>query len=278
MKNTVLQWIENGCVYQTGLNILSGTGRHKQLIKVITNRQHRYSSKLLYELCKEAGIPFASYADACLLNKPNPGQADDKDGQNGHSTTSPDDSTGTGFQDIPSFLRTQSEDQFNELPENIQRIIKEHSKLFMLRSQLHEQMANLPEDNQPGTVKQRKNLSDSIALLSPRIDLLFQAKEDFYLKSLKPNMEVLFPPVTPVSTEPKEKPLPDSAKELKKLKKNLQSANVKDQNMLDYQDEKKGTKPTPMPTGPKRIKLENRVKDRLQQIEAIDYKLLSVNE
>jgi len=61
------------------------------------------------------------------------------------------------------------------------------------------------------------------------------------------------------------------------LKKNLQSANTKDQNMLEFQDAKKGDKPNPMPAGPKRQKLEFRIKDRIAQIEEIDYKILSLD-
>lgn len=315
MKDRVLQWIEQGCDYPTGILLLADSGRHRQLIKVISGRPHRYASKLLYELCKEADIPFIDLGRADLsiiakdshgqadsfqnkdipgqadsvqhkdllgqagLNqKQNSGQADDKKSTNCLSTNSPDDAPVTDFMNLPDHLKTKSDSDFNQLPPDMQKVIWEHSKLYMLRSQLHEQMANMPEDNQADTVKKRKNLSDSIAQLSPRIDLLFQAKEDFYLKSLKPNMEVLFPTAPIADSTPKETPLPDSALELKKLKKNLQSANTKDQNMLQYQDEKKADKPTPMPSGPKRLKLEQRITQRLIQIEAIDYKLLTVKE
>jgi hypothetical protein len=76
---------------------------------------------------------------------------------------------------------------------------------------------------------------------------------------------------------PKEKAkteLPDDVEILKKMKKNQQSANTKDQSLLDYQSEKQGTVKKPMPNGPKRMKLENRIKARLKMIEEIDYKLL----
>lgn len=331
MKDRVLKWIEQGCDYNTGILLLADSGHHRQLIRIIANRPHRYASKLLYELCKEAGIPYMDLGHADLLIQTNPGQADsfhsqvDSFNQNysgqadslkqnrstiqahfnhsgqadvkktpdGLSTNSPDDKGGTHYityvtdlsneasvsqaEGFPTHLKSQSDSDFNLIPKDIQAVIREHSKLYMLRSQLHEQMANMPEDNQPDTVKKRKNLSDSIALLSPRIDLLFQTKEDFYLKGLKPDMAVLFPTIPPNAPQTrKETPLPDSANELKKLKKNLQSANVKDQNMLDYQVETNTDKPSPMPSGPKRLKLEQRIASRHNQIEAIDYKLLAV--
>jgi hypothetical protein len=46
--------------------------------------------------------------------------------------------------------------------------------------------------------------------------------------------------------------------------------------MLDYQEEKKAAKPNPMPKGPKRIKLEARIKERLEKIKLIDTKLLGI--
>lgn len=176
---------------------------------------------------------------------------------------------------VPGVISVQD---LNRLPSDVQVVIREHSKLYLLRSQLHEQMANLPEDNTPATVKKRKNLSDSIALLSPRIDQLFFAKEDYYKKGLIPDLSTLFPPAPISSRATDEKPLPDSAKELKKLKKNLQSANVKDQNIILYQQESKADKPSPMPSGPKRLKLEKRIKEREQQIDSINYKLLSLED
>ncbi len=305
MKQRVLSWIEQGCDYQTGILLLADSGRHRQLIKSISGRPHRYAQKLLYELCKEAGIPYVDLGHADLLIQTNPGQADSfiqnlpgqadssklnqpssqadlnhsgqadvKNTPDGLSTNSPDDAPVT---QIPAHLKTMSDQELLLLPDDMQKVIREHSKLYMLRSQLHEQMANMPEDNKPDTVKKRKNISDSIALLSPRIDLLFQAKEDFYRKGLKPDMSILFPVIPSDAPQTsKETLLPGSDKELKKLKKNLQSANVKDQNMLDYQEETKADKPSPMPSGPKRLKLEKRIASRHKQIEAIDYKLLTI--
>jgi hypothetical protein len=43
--------------------------------------------------------------------------------------------------------------------------------------------------------------------------------------------------------------------------------------MLDYQNEKKADAFCPMPAGPKRIKLEKRIKARLKLIQEIDLKL-----
>jgi hypothetical protein len=69
--------------------------------------------------------------------------------------------------------------------------------------------------------------------------------------------------------------LPDDQEELKKMKKNLQSANIKDQCMLDYRQTTKGEKKNPLPDSPKRTKIGLRMKQRDTAIEAIDYKLVN---
>ncbi|KAF0198388.1 MAG: hypothetical protein FD166_1441 [Bacteroidetes bacterium] len=178
---------------------------------------------------------------------------------------------------VPSAAATvkeQGQEKEGQLPADVEKVIREHADLFKLRAQLHEQMAELPEDNTEENIKKRKNLSDSIALISPRIDLMFAAKEVYYNEGRLPEMSVLFP--EPKVEPPAVEELPADPKELKKMKKNLQSANTKDQNMLDFQEEKKASKPNPMPKGPKRIKLEARIKERLDKITLIDSKLLEI--
>ena len=290
MKEKVLQWLSSGCDYNQGLALLSQTGKHKNLIRSITGRPARYAAKLKVELLKSAGLPY--------ITQP-----------------------------------PQQEKLPEKLPEIVEKVIREHSETFLLRSRLHEQLRSLPPDNDPSSVKQRKNLSDSLSLLSARIELLFAAKEAWYNEGLLPDAAILFPqppsacpdsacdsvcdsacpdsacdsarpasacdsarpasacpasarPLTRASERASEcaserasdprasDTLPTTPQELKKLKKNLQTSNTKDQNFLEYQDISKADKPNPMPSGPKKLKLENRIKTRLAQIEQIDYKLL----
>jgi hypothetical protein len=265
MKEQVLQWLSSGCDYNQGLALLSQTGKHKNLIRSISGRPARYAAKLKVELLKSAGLPY--------ITQP-----------------------------------PQQEKLPEKLPEIVEKVIREHSETFLLRSRLHEQLRALPPDNDPSTVKQRKNLSDSLSLLSARIELLFAAKEAWYNEGLLPDAAILFPQppsachdsacdcvcdsacpdsacdsacdsARPASARPLTRAsesveLPTTPQELKKLKKNLQTSNTKDQNLLEYQDIIKADKPNPMPPGPKKLKLENRIKTRLAQIEQIDYKLL----
>lgn len=61
---------------------------------------------------------------------------------------------------------------------------------------------------------------------------------------------------------------------LKKQKKNLQSSNSKDQSILDYQSKSQKSVKSPMPKGPKRIKIEMRIVERKKLIEDIEMMLL----
>lgn len=245
MKDKVLQWLASGCDFTHGLTLLSQTNKHQSLIRSIAGREHRYANKLKYELCKSAGL---NYQSSCTVRE----QVDDQE-----PAAAPGSNPLEG-----------------KIPPEVEQVIKEHSRLFNLRAQLHEQMAGIPENNDEETIKKRKNLSDTIEIMSKSIDLLFAAKDAFYTEHKLPDLTLLFP--EPPANPPEAEPLPADPKELKKLKKNLQTNNTKDQNQLDYQDDKKSPKPNPMPPGPKRLKLETRIKDRLSQIEQIDFKLLKL--
>ena len=61
-----------------------------------------------------------------------------------------------------------------------------------------------------------------------------------------------------------------SRDELVKMKKNAQVRLLRTQNKLEYQSDKKGDTPNPMPDGPERVKLEARVENIKKEIEAID--------
>lgn len=261
MKEKVIKWFEDGQDFDNGIALLSETGKHKQLIRSISGRPWRYAKKLEYELIKAAGVSLNM-----LLEVPKSLEQELKE-----DTTVPktDNVDATGEIDITE----ESEPDLNVLPIIMQRVVKEHSELYNTRARLHQQMAAMPETNEPAIVSQRKALSDAISLLSPRIDLLFAAKESFYKENILPLESILFPSPDKIE-ESKTDDLPADAEVLKKMKKNLQSSNVKDQNQLDFQSEKQEKKPNPMPDGAKRMKFEKRINERKNKIEAIDIKLL----
>lgn len=305
MKEKVMQWIRLGCNFNLGLYLLAEIGKNKQLPRLMAGNEKRYAGKLFYELCKAAGYTMQEYHElkdelqniveqlALESGDGNPpeggvttaetsaGDPPAGDASTEKATTDDQSSGDMASTDPPVVdppiieVPKVGAPATDQLPESVEKVIREHADLFKLRAQLHEQMAGLPESNDDETVKKRRNLSDSIALISPRIDLMFAAKEAFYNEGKLPDISVLFPEPAQDPPAGPEDNLPADAAGLKKMKKNLQTANTKDQNQLEYQEAKKGTKPNPMPAGPKRIRIEKRITERNRQIEKIDLALLS---
>ncbi len=253
MQEKVNKWIAEGCDFDAGIAILNNTGRHKQLVRVMSNRPHRYAEKLHYELLKAAGLN-----TGLPVNK------------SGLTLNASDDVYEPQLAAVSTKNKSAKKDQ---LPEEVEKVIKFHADAFKTRAILHETMANLPNDNTDALIAQRKELSDQIAECSEMIDIMWKAKEDYYVNNIIPDIKTLTAEkqadVKPVVE------LPDDQEELKKMKKNLQSANTKDQCMLDYRQTAKGEKKNPLPDSPKRIKIELRMKQRDTAIEAIDYKLVN---
>ncbi|MFZ4548748.1 MAG: hypothetical protein ACOYN4_14975, partial [Bacteroidales bacterium] len=119
-------------------------------------------------------------------------------------------------------------------------------------------------------IKKRKEFSDQIAECSQVIDTMHKAKEEYYTNGTIPDIKAL----TAIRTESSNpSDLPDNLQDLKDLKKQIQSLLSKDQHMLDYQQTKKGKNLNPMPKGPKRTKIELRMKSRTEALETIERKL-----
>jgi len=269
-KQEVEQWIANGCDWNAGLLIYSKYGKNQQLVRNISGNPKVYGGKLAYELCKLAGLDYNNLKNKISISV---------------------DVQASVQKPIPTIVtvnamkvETVSNKLIEDFPENIvvsnigeyppimRRVITEYAETFQERSKTHRIMVEMPEGNSQALKTKRAELFSIVKMLTVRLELLFAAREQYDKNGQLPDEEVLWPTKkeTPIVE------LPDDAEQLKKMKKNQQSANVKDQNMLDYQSEKKMDKPRPMPAGPKRMKLENRIKARIKLIEAIDYKLLKV--
>ena len=270
IKQEVEQWIANGCDWDAGLLIYTKHGKNQSLVKNISGNAKLYGGKLAYELCKLARMDYASLKNKITTSV---------DMQESVRKTIPAVVTVNAMK-IETVITKTAEDfpeqlvvsNIGEYPAIMRRVITEYAETFQERSKTHRIMVEMPEGNSQALKTKRAELFSIVKMLTVRLELLFAAREQYEKNGQLPNEEVLWP-------QKKEAPvveLPDDPEQLKKMKKNQQSANVKDQNMLDYQTEKKGTKPTPMPAGPKRMKLENRIRARIKLIEAIDYKLLKV--
>lgn len=141
---------------------------------------------------------------------------------------------------------------------NIKKIKEEMVKLVDKRSSLQKQLRELGDNNDDRSVSQRAILGEDISKISARIDMLFITKENYFQKKIEPNMETIFPI--------KKK---DGIPQLMKREKNLTSSLSRDKNKLLYQSQSKQDKENPMPKGPKRDKIVQRVKEKEDELATI---------
>jgi hypothetical protein len=122
-----------------------------------------------------------------------------------------------------------------EYPPIIRRIITEYAETFQQRSQTHRILTEMPQGNSQALKTKRAEIFDIIKSLSARLEFLYAIRQQFDLNGELPLDDEIWPkPKETVETQ-----LPDDPEQLRKMKKNQQSANTKDQNMLDYQSEKR---------------------------------------
>ncbi len=253
-KELVLKWIKSGCNYDDGAALYIRIGRNESLKKLFPGKRHRYAHKLMYELCKTANINW-SLLDGAGTKKKQAEKTTVGNPNQGHANSSADESTHLAA--------------VGGSPRQIRRVVLEYAELFQERSKTHRLMVGLGESNAEAVKARRKEMFDLVKACSARLEQLYAVRQAYEKNGELPNEEELWP-------KPKvkaEATLPDDQNDLKKMKKNLQTSNAKDQIQLDYQTKTKQDKANPMPTGPKRMKLENRIKARAKKIEEIDYKL-----
>ena len=247
MQEKINNWINNGFNYDEGVAILASISKHKALAKTIANRPHRYADKLRYELLKAAGLqtnpsvfvipPISADPEIDSENKPA----------------------------IKSFKPGQ-------LPPEVEKAIKFHSDAFKQRAILHEAMANLPNKNTPELIAEREDLSNQIAECSEVIEIMWKANEEYKVNGTLPDVDAIVAKLNAKSDEPL---LPETLNELKELKLNIQKSISADRFMLDYQQKTKGKNKNPMPNGPKRTKIDLRIKQKEAELSQIEIKLAS---
>jgi hypothetical protein len=260
IKQQVLDWIADGCNYEAGVALYTAYGKNVMLKRDFPNHKMRYSTKIVYELCKSVGLEYGQLlVDKKIVVAPTPMTVCINQMKINTVTNSIDD--------LPEAIEVK---RVTEYPAIIRRVIVEYAESFQERSKAHRIMTEMPEGNSQALKTKREQLFGIVKSLSDRLQLLYDVQEVYKKTGFVPDESEIWPtPKEKAKTE-----LPDDADLLRKMKKNQQSANTKDQSLLDYQSEKQGTVKKPMPNGPKRMKLENRIKARLKMIEEIDYKLL----
>lgn len=250
----VLKWCNTGCEHTTGVSLFFKFGKNKVLQNVFLRKNPKYvAAKLKYELCKSVGLDWKNLP-------PLPDSVKTEIG-----------SQPSGFfpsqnKQIPIVTNTP----LSQYPKIIRSIKYERSKLYNNRSILHREMSGIPVNNTTANVKDRAIKLEEINSLSRRLDFLYEFIKQYEQIGTIPEETDVWPKQI--------LPKPPTIAELKKEKKNLQTANTRDRNMLKYQQATKAKKLKPMPNGPKRNKIEKRMSDRNTEIDKINTKIKEIPE
>ena len=281
MENSdkVITWIQSGMHYNMGIELLVEISGKKQFVSLFSGPERNQAPKLAYEICKASGLADVRTWKQFIhrvKHESNPEQA--KLPNSNHLDPAP--KRGIALHQVKAISNHQDqegtfdatqeampENPLKQYPTVMRRVIYEYAAVFQERSKLHSVMAEMPESNSDSVCAARAELFDVIKSLSARLEQFYEAKTLFENEGTLPDPELLFPS-QPTPQEEDYNSL--DQEELKKRKKYLQNGNSKDQSLLDYQSKEHGTAKCPMPQGPKRLKIEYRIRQRVQQILQID--------
>lgn len=169
-----------------------------------------------------------------------------------------------------------------EVPESVANVVARYAEAYKRRDILHKQLAELPEDNAEDTVESRKDLVTEIAKCTYTMETLYPQYEAYIQEGKEPELKTSEDGDDSSENgddssedgedDKTEDPLDGKSKEeLQKLRKNVATKISKANNMLQYQQEKKGETPNPMPECPKRVKYETKIQKLSKELEAIEY-------
>ena len=291
VKLKVVAWIKSGMDYNDGVNLLIELTNKQSYSAMFIGREPTMKNKLPYEICKASQLADFTNWKVFIqkIKNASPSAANQfispqekKLAQ--HYSRSFDASKVELSVSIPDSPEEIDDSKNAEAyPPVIQRVILETANLFQKRRALHQQMCQLPEINSIAVVLQRSDLFDSIKSISERLKVLYDARQSFIENNLLPDERTLFDSeVVPEKNLKNKNQKLDAistlnAADLKKMKKNLQTLNSKDQSMLDFQSPNHTGQKMPLPNGPKRSKLETRISERNKLIEEIEIRILHMS-
>lgn len=267
----VLQWWYGNRDYSTGTMLYGKHGKNNVLKNTLTKpgKEKVMSGKLHYELCKAVGLnwknmPLLPDDAAKYMGPPPPITKITLVTKNGGDTEIDD-----RFPDPGKRIPVVSDVSLLQYPKTIRRLKMEYQENYQHRSIQHKKMREVPKANTPENNQTRADYLKNIKETSARMDYLYKFIENYENNKVVPLEEEVWPPE-------KDLELPNDIKGLKRMKQNLQTSNVKDNNLLLYQQKTKADKEKPMPAGAKRTKIELRIKRREENIELINEKLVTL--
>jgi len=167
-----------------------------------------------------------------------------------------------------------------EYPATVKRLLTECRELYVERSKQHTALKNVGEANDDKSMTERKQIGLIIDATSRRMDTLWRAFDEYKKSGSEPDASLFEKPFNPeaiVSAKSEKKEteliLPDDMDKLKKMSENWRTKLLKAENRLEFQSDKKESKPNPMPAGPKRISQEKRIAKLKEEKNAMDTKI-----
>lgn len=230
-------WLDSDRNYIVGVQLYITFGRNKTLKNLFPNREHRYGSKLSYELSKLIGKPEFK-ANPIVVKAP----------------------IASDVIPVPGDITIEKD----SIPKIIARIILAIRENYQKRSKLHQKLKKLPPDDRSVNVVHRRGLVQGMSKLSERVDFLTNTRKKWEKTKVLPDPEVVFKkektdkaPVVDITTA-------------KKLRLNLLKNLASDRNLLKYQSKKKLADPCPMPEGPNKTKVLSRIKEKEAKVKTYD--------
>lgn len=167
-----------------------------------------------------------------------------------------------------------------DAPEGAGRAIIEYAKLYRAREKAHREMAKVAESNDDEHVAARRKLSDTIDILTTKMEKLYPLVSGFLDNGTVPEAEAVEtaladdePKAAAAASETAE--VPDltglSKEELQKRLKSAKTKILRKSNLLDYQQETKAEVPNPLPDCPKRVKYETEIAALKEEVKSLQY-------
>ena len=263
----IVKWWQSGCDYQMGVMLLAKHCKNKVLVHTLMKPgKEKFEpavKKLRYELPKSVGLDWLKM----------PVHEGKKEEQSAPvKPAAPGGGLSENNRGEEKRAPLVSDKPLDQYPAIIRRIKYQYSDLYKQRSVKHKTMREVAEANSEHNIAKRAGLLADIKRISGEMDHLYRFIEEYEKNGTLPSEEIVWPPAPKrVSAD-----LPVDVVQLRKLKKNLQTANTKDRNRLLYQQRTQSGNEKPMPKGPKRTKIEYRIKARETEILGIDTKIVKL--
>lgn len=269
----IVKWWHSGKSFQMGIMLLAKYCKNKVLVHTLMKPgKEKFPpavSKLHYELPKSVGLDWMKMPKLAVEKKT---QTKEEKKSQPAIPPAPQKVKEKIILQEEQHVPLVSDKPLDQYPKIIRRIKYQYADLYKQRSAKHKAMREVSEDNQEGSIARRSELMGQIKKISGEMEHLYRFIDEYEKNGTLPPEEIVWPQA-PMQ---KSNELPDNATELRKQKKNLQTANTKDRNRLLFQQRTQMERERPMPKGPKRTKIEYRIKKREEEIERIDVKIIEM--